>query len=295
MPEEAFEDSIGPAWHGPDQNPGQLMMPELLDSTAGTATTEAPQGAGPLIPSHQLRKFIMETLISFRSKTFRHRATTNRKTGPFECTSKCGESFAKASEWKRHEELHQPQEIYICTICCNLENPSLKAFRFRKDKMIEHLSKSHSDSMSEEGMLERSIRAMKVDYPTPFTTRCGFCNRGDWLAPSWQARIEHIRRHFRNNLTMQHWRVWPEDEEIIEDDDNVAVEASGDTDDSNDNHQDPVAITTMVQMTTTKATNQILRSKVQTQDFHRVTLRTSQTFLKPFQTWMRLQDGSGQV
>ncbi|KAH9876328.1 hypothetical protein J1614_004207 [Plenodomus biglobosus] len=113
------------------------------------------------------------------------RRTVNK--GPFRCTFGCGYHTARAFDWRRHEETHEPQELWLCSLCYkfNTENPCMVS---RKDKFLRHARDFHSE-MEAEKILDES----KVQFTPKGDLRCGICGEE---CRNWEDRCRHILAHF---------------------------------------------------------------------------------------------------
>jgi hypothetical protein len=150
-------------------------------------------------------------------------------TRPFQCTF-CTDSFKSKYDWVRHEKsLHISLEKWICApyggisvdpndgqrkcSYCNLLNPS-----------PEHLEEHNHDACESKGIeartfyrkdhLRQHLRLMHNCKLTPamehwkselayVASRCGFCGE---RFTKWQARVDHLAKHFRNGSKMQDWK-----------------------------------------------------------------------------------------
>jgi hypothetical protein len=117
--------------------------------------------------------------------------------GDFKCTSGCDAIFKRKWDWVRHEEINQPQEFWICTVC---PFSSAQVFH-RSDKFLNHANSTHH------GLIPaQMLHDAKVEYRINLPHLCGFC---DARLPSWAYRCDHIAEHFRNGFTMDQWKNAP--------------------------------------------------------------------------------------
>ena len=62
---------------------------------------------------------------------------------PYACTHRCGRNFQRKDDWRKHEELNFPQEVWLCREG-NCQALSVTAqVHFRRNKFREHLLKHH--------------------------------------------------------------------------------------------------------------------------------------------------------
>lgn len=154
---------------------------------------------------------------------------TDEKPRIFCCTF-CCDRFRTRYEWVRHEKsLHLSLETWYCAplgpsvfspvtgrehcVYCNEVEPSpehldthnylacqnaskeFRSFR-RKDHLVQHLR--HTHKIQEIPLLDD----WKFETKN-ITSRCGFC---DTRLETWDTRIEHLARHFRQGSTMKDWK-----------------------------------------------------------------------------------------
>jgi len=159
---------------------------------------------------------------------------------PFKCTF-CTDSFQTKYDWTRHEKtLHLKIGKWLCSpigpviaatstgdtqcVYCNVLNPSKEHIEchshgtceekpreartfYRKDHLRQHLRLVHEVTMTEH------METWKVT-PSVMQSRCGFCVE-DVRFKEWDARAEHLSRHFREGATMAQWRgSWGFDDEV---------------------------------------------------------------------------------
>jgi hypothetical protein len=144
-------------------------------------------------------------------RRFRHVLETPKTTKIFECTRRCGESFKKKGDWKRHE-LYNIEE-WKCHIC-NFA-PS------RKDKLPKHLQECNGYY----GPLKRS-HCRQLLHPS--ARPCGFCGM---QFHDWSTWLNHVAAHFEGHIpggpwTMARWSRdiaqdfgWSENDDDDDDDD----------------------------------------------------------------------------
>lgn len=147
-----------------------------------------------------------ETLIlveKYISTCHRRRPQTDgRRTvnsGPFRCTFGCGYRTKRAFDWRRHEETHEPQELWLCTLCCHIKDDaqtqedlhSQNTFMVsRKDKFLRHVKDAH-----QKWVPEKVLEMSRVGYKPRVGGKCEICEER-W--DSWEERCKHVLGHFED-------------------------------------------------------------------------------------------------
>ncbi|KAF2846344.1 hypothetical protein T440DRAFT_433031 [Plenodomus tracheiphilus IPT5] len=113
------------------------------------------------------------------------RRTVNK--GPFRCTFGCGYHTARVFDWRRHEETHEPQELWLCSLCYkfNSDNPFMVS---RKDKFLRHARESHGEVEADK-ILEDS----RLGFVPRGGLKCDLCGEE---CDNWEDRCRHILTHF---------------------------------------------------------------------------------------------------
>ncbi|KAF2709338.1 hypothetical protein K504DRAFT_345106, partial [Pleomassaria siparia CBS 279.74] len=111
--------------------------------------------------------------------------------GPYRCTYGCGYRTKRPFDWRRHEETHEPQELWLCHFCRQNEhqNPFLVN---RKDKFLSHSKSAHKDWDPEQVSM-----MSKLDFHAKFDPKCPICPE---TTDSWNDRCKHIIRHFEDDI-----------------------------------------------------------------------------------------------
>jgi hypothetical protein len=119
-------------------------------------------------------------------------------TGPYSCTFSCGYRTKRAFDWRRHEETHEPQELWLCKICRqnDIHNPFLVN---RKDKFLKHVTDKHVD-LAAETVLESS----KLDFVPRAELGCRLCEE---VSDTWDERCRHVLGHFEDQVERSMKRV----------------------------------------------------------------------------------------
>ncbi|KAI9764592.1 MAG: hypothetical protein M1840_008321 [Geoglossum simile] len=162
---------------------------------------------------------------------------------PYKCTYGCGGDSQNKSDWKRHEETHEPQKEYICLLntpgwIVTPDDPTTIECQFctkrfpasSQPQMESHLSVTHlvsrclSTQVSHRTPFKRPDHLhqhLKTHHPSPRSTHwktwnrptatrksgwgCGFC--GAFLR-SWAERVDHVGEHFkRGGIGYREWDV----------------------------------------------------------------------------------------
>ncbi|KAI8934088.1 hypothetical protein NX059_008850 [Plenodomus lindquistii] len=152
--------------------------------TSPASSSLACQSAHLPTPMLDLVQRYINTCRRQRSRTDGRR-TVNK--GHLRCTFGCGYQTARVFDWRRHEETHEPQELWLCSICysVNKDNPFMVN---RKDKFLRHVKEIHREEETEK-MLQKS----KVDFTPRGGLKCGDC--GDECG-NWEDRCRHMLTHF---------------------------------------------------------------------------------------------------
>ncbi|KAH7389489.1 hypothetical protein DE146DRAFT_619633 [Phaeosphaeria sp. MPI-PUGE-AT-0046c] len=111
--------------------------------------------------------------------------------GPFRCTFGCGYRTKRVFDWRRHEETHEPQELWLCAICSrsDVHNPFLVN---RKDKFLKHAADKHTHVGAEE-VLHKS----KLAFVPRAELGCPHCGED---SANWDERCRHVLGHFEDEV-----------------------------------------------------------------------------------------------
>ncbi|KAF2653360.1 hypothetical protein K491DRAFT_517708 [Lophiostoma macrostomum CBS 122681] len=109
--------------------------------------------------------------------------------GPFRCTFKCGYRTKRPFDWRRHEETHEPQELWLCHFCSQ-ENEQTPFLVNRKDKLLQHAKDNHKGRNPEE-----AVEKSRVDFRPKPNTRCPLCFEN---SDNWDERCKHIISHYED-------------------------------------------------------------------------------------------------
>lgn len=111
--------------------------------------------------------------------------------GPYRCTFGCGYRTKRSFDWRRHEETHEPQELWLCHFCKQKGdiNPFLVN---RKDKFLQHVKDSHIGRDAED-VLEISF----IDFRAKFNPQCPICPH---TFQTWDERCKHVLSHFEDEI-----------------------------------------------------------------------------------------------
>ncbi|CAH0030566.1 unnamed protein product [Clonostachys rhizophaga] len=198
----------------------------------GSATSRSTGGSNSSAGSALLRSSDrVRSRVSKRTGGPRIAASQGKKTDKrnFHCTF-CCDSFKSKYDWSRHEKsLHLNLDSWKCfpslgtTVSpvtrevkcsyCGVPNPTdahldsnhyhgschvdREPPRFiRKDHLVQHLRHVHQVKNPD------NIESCKEEGPK-VASRCGFCNI---RMETWEARVEHLARHFKSGATMDQWK-----------------------------------------------------------------------------------------
>ena len=153
----------------------------------------------PQTTLHLVNKYI-NTCRRIRPRTDRRRSVNS---GPYRCTFGCGYRTKRTFDWRRHEETHEPQELWLCTLCQkhsdkmdeqkdtdgSRKEPFLVS---RKDKFLRHARECHKDWLS-----ERVLDISRVDYRPRGELDCPRCGV---RSRSWDERCRHVLGHFEDEV-----------------------------------------------------------------------------------------------
>ncbi|OCK78056.1 hypothetical protein K432DRAFT_302812 [Lepidopterella palustris CBS 459.81] len=159
--------------------------------------------------------------------------------GKYECTFRCGYRTKNVFDWKRHEENHQPQNFWLCTVCRQSDQP-IDFLVHRSDKLLKHAQEKHKGRDPKD-----ILNTSKLDYIAGFKSPCGFCGHP---FSSWEDRNKHILDHFDGQIggetfDMTRWLdPWPQYEKDPEDecdeDSDSSSESSGSSGDDGPDKRD---------------------------------------------------------
>ncbi|KAF2759495.1 hypothetical protein EJ05DRAFT_300217 [Pseudovirgaria hyperparasitica] len=118
-------------------------------------------------------------------------------TGVLECTAGCGYRTNRLSDWKRHEENRQPQNIYVCRECQRGPSKKKPFISHRVDKLEKHLRSTHKKAAATRLEIDTITGGSKVAYQADFERECKEpgCPHS---FNSWDDRLSHYQRdHFQ--------------------------------------------------------------------------------------------------
>ena len=222
QPEEAF------IFTGLDQEASLesgLQTPNGPDTSNSNENSHLSREIIQLIESH------VETCNNKRARSDGRRRVN---VGKYECTFGCGYRTKRAFDWKRHEENHQPQNFWLCSVCRQREMPRYFLVH-RNDKLLKHIQDKHAGYNPED-----AVKSSEVAYKANFKLQCGFCGH---TFESWEERNKHILQHFDGEggaaLSMSQWRdPWYDEEEEDSDEDQNSSSSSSSGDSSDDEDPD---------------------------------------------------------
>jgi len=156
----------------------------------------------------EIIQLIESHLETCSNKQARNNGRRRGNAGKYDCTFNCGYRTKRAFDWKRHEENHQPQNFWLCSVCSQQEIPRYFLVH-RHDKLLKHIQDNH-----ETYNLEDVVKSSEVAYKASFKLQCGFCG---YTFKSWEERNKHILQHFDSEggaaRSMSQWREpWCDDD-----------------------------------------------------------------------------------
>lgn len=180
----------------------------------------------------------LDQVAKYVHASHRRRAQSDgRRTvnyGPFRCTFGCGYRTKRPFDWRRHEETHEPQELWLCHFCCQHEdqNPFLVN---RRDKFLKHARDVHEGRDAEE-VLDMS----KLDFRANFDPSCPMCSE---VSETWDDRCKHVLGHYEDEIHQKSLEEHgqpksqdsPENASGDEDSDLNGTSSSSESDDDDDN------------------------------------------------------------
>jgi hypothetical protein len=182
--------------------------------------------------NNHLPKSILALVEKYVSACRRRRSQNDGRrsvnSGPYRCTFGCGYRTKRAFDWRRHEETHEPQELWLCAVCSHNDsnNPFLVN---RKDKFIKHAADKHTH-LGPEAVLESS----RLAFIPLVELRCPYCGDDNG---SWDERCRHVLGHFEDEVERSVKRAkvmhrgYEDDQDFIVGNDNSVssnVQSSGD-------------------------------------------------------------------
>ncbi|KAF1997542.1 hypothetical protein P154DRAFT_416191, partial [Amniculicola lignicola CBS 123094] len=135
---------------------------------------------------------LVEKYVSACQRRRAHSDGRRKKNdGPFTCTFGCGYRTGRAFDWRRHEETHEPQELWLCSLCPqnSEQNPFLVN---RKDKFLKHVKEVHKGWNADD-----VLQTSRVDFQAKFDPVCPICQE---TTESWDDRCKHIIGHFEDDV-----------------------------------------------------------------------------------------------
>jgi hypothetical protein len=155
----------------------------LYDGSEADLLTEANSHLPPTTLT-----LVEKYVIACRRRRSQNDGRRSVNTGPYRCTFGCGYRTKRAFDWRRHEETHEPQELWLCTIC-TMQNPFLVN---RKDKFLKHVNDKHRDHTA-----EKALDDSKVAFVPSAELACPYCGAE---SGSWDERCRHVLGHFEDEV-----------------------------------------------------------------------------------------------
>jgi hypothetical protein len=160
----------------------QSPTPKLSDTASSLASLNPhfPRGV-----FSKVEKYIDSAHCRRSEKDGRRR----RNEGHLRCTFGCVYHTKRPYDWKRHEETHLPQDLWLCYLCC--QKSEEKTFLVnRKDKFSKHVELVHKE-FGKGDVLEWS----KLKFHAETSFACPFC---EVLEKTWEGRCRHVQAHYED-------------------------------------------------------------------------------------------------
>ncbi|KAF2690862.1 hypothetical protein K458DRAFT_63961 [Lentithecium fluviatile CBS 122367] len=167
-----------------------LSQPSGYDERAHSRASYTLREANHHLPPDTLA-LVEKYVSSCRRRRAQKDGRRSVNEGPLECTYGCGYRTKRAFDWRRHEETHEPQELWLCHLCRQNgeHNPFLVN---RKDKFLRHVKDAHK-KWEPETVLDMS----RVDFQADFDPRCRKCPE---VSRTWDDRCRHVLSHYEDGL-----------------------------------------------------------------------------------------------
>ncbi|MCJ1382666.1 hypothetical protein MMC17_005779 [Xylographa soralifera] len=148
--------------------------------------------------------------------------TNKDPSRPFVCTSRCGKTFRKKDNWRKHEEINFPPELWLCSAGSCKNKPSNARVRFRKDHFRTHLQKCHDYRK----VLEQDLQSCWFPIDSLFDRRCIFQNCSEHFR-NWKDRIDHVAKELETDWNLSDWRDVDADDQNVENENPESVSSDG--------------------------------------------------------------------
>lgn len=203
------------------EDSGHAMV-DLDENSSPSYTRQDSDGEGEAYTLSKANRHLTPPTLALVEKYVsacrRRRSPTDGRrsvnTGPFSCTFGCGYRTKRVFDWRRHEETHEPQELWLCSICSrnDVHNPFLVN---RKDKFLKHAADKHTQVGAEE-VLNKS----KLAFVPRAELGCTVCGVD---SASWDERCRHVLGHFEDEVERGMKRVKIRHEQADEDEQSILV------------------------------------------------------------------------
>ena len=180
---------VGPTTNAP--NSSQISGSSIFTEPSSSSTS----GYSLVEANRHLPMNILEIVDKYILACHRRRPQTDGRRsvnqGAFRCTYGCGYRTKRLFDWRRHEETHEPQELWLCHLCGQSQdqNPFLVN---RRDKFLGHSKSSHKE-WDPETVLEMS----KLTFYANFNPQCPICPE---KLGTWDERCKHIQQHYEDEI-----------------------------------------------------------------------------------------------
>ena len=120
----------------------------------------------------------------------------------FPCTHGHAKMFGSKSMWKRHEETHCRQRMWLCKYDRCQSKPEDERSYSRPEHLRDHLSQKHPNVPYSKS----KISSCALDLSPEFDRRCLFRVCGVTF-DDWKSRCDHLADHFSRSWKPDDWRA----------------------------------------------------------------------------------------
>lgn len=169
-------------------SPSTLYQAEAADAqplyTATSLADLNPHIPPTILP--QVEKYIQ----SAQGRLSRNDGRRRVNDGPLLCSFGCGYHTKRPYDWRRHEETHCPQDLWMCAVC--RQEDEQNAFLVnRKDKCLKHVRNKHQN-YNEEEVVDKS----NLGFCGGTSFRCPHCAV---VMATWEERCKHVLLHYEED------------------------------------------------------------------------------------------------
>lgn len=201
-PSQSVWDHVNESYIGPDAARLECSLQSSRTTPLGSTCENAHSGYSVVEANKHLPSATLTLVEKYVRASQRRRAQKDGRRrvneGPFRCIFGCGYRTKRAYDWRRHEETHEPQELWLCHFCCQSAE-STPFLVNRRDKFLKHAKLIHKDRDAEE-VLDMS----KVNFRAKFDPQCPFCPE---VSDTWDDRCKHVLAHFEDEIHRKSLRL----------------------------------------------------------------------------------------